>query len=54
VPFGDLTAAKRFVEERGGSILAFDEIPQEMVLGPADEGGSETSATGGGSHERTQ
>ena len=54
VPFGDLAEAKRFVEERGGSILAFGEIPQEMVLGPAGEAGGENSVKGGDNRETTQ
>lgn len=35
VPFSDLAAAERFVEQNGGRIFTFDEVPREFVLGEA-------------------
>lgn len=32
VPFSDRTAAERFVGEKGGRIVAFDQVPRDYVL----------------------
>jgi copper chaperone NosL len=37
VPFSEVQAANSFVEEYGGKIVRFDEIPGEYVLAPIEE-----------------
>lgn len=54
VPFGDRSAAEAFVERRGGRLLAFDAIPQDMMLGPVEGGSAITPSTDGGNHDRTR
>lgn len=51
VPFGDLAAARQFVEAHGGRIVGFEGIPQEIVLGSSGMSG-ERAGAGGGSHDR--
>ena len=37
VPFAEREAAERFARDRGGRVLAFDDIPEEAVLGAAGQ-----------------
>jgi copper chaperone NosL len=46
VPFGDRAAAEAFASRHGGEVVAFEDVPEDYVLGATAEPG----AHGGGPH----
>jgi copper chaperone NosL len=50
VPFGDEAAARRFADEHGGQVLAFDAIPADYVLGGVDPQDRRTRGAAEGDH----
>ncbi len=50
VPFGDRDAARGFADTHGGTVLAYDDIPDAELLGPVDSHAPDQMATDHGGH----